>query len=90
MYAEDWDEPMISCIRWVSELVAIAGGDACFPELSVQAGGRERIVADATEGDRRQPHIIMGTWCGKKFLAGKGSGAARMGSDTRGPHRRRA
>jgi iron complex transport system substrate-binding protein len=67
VYFEEWDDPMISCIRWVSELLAIAGGDDCFPELSLQQGGRGRIIADPMEVVRRRPDIIMGSWCGKKF-----------------------
>jgi iron complex transport system substrate-binding protein len=67
VYFEEWDEPPISCIRWVSELVGIAGGDDCFPELSRQALGKHRIVADAGEIVRRNPDIVVGSWCGKKF-----------------------
>jgi iron complex transport system substrate-binding protein len=67
VYFEEWDEPQISCIRWVSELIAIAGGDDCFPELAAQPLGRDRIVADALEVPRRAPDIILGSWCGKKF-----------------------
>jgi iron complex transport system substrate-binding protein len=67
VYFEEWDEPLISGIRWVSELIGIAGGDDCFPELSVQALGRQRIIADAAEVPRRAPDIIFGSWCGKKF-----------------------
>lgn len=67
VYFEEWDEPMISAIRWVSELVAIAGGDDVFPELAVQAMGRDRIVVDAMEPVRRAPEVIFGSWCGKKF-----------------------
>jgi len=67
VYFEEWDEPMISAIRWVSELVALAGGDDIFPELARQAMGRDRIVADALEPVRRAPEVIIGSWCGKKF-----------------------
>jgi len=67
VYFEEWDDPMISAIRWVSELIAIAGGDDCFPELSTQQSGRNRIVADSAEVVRRQPDLIIGSWCGKKF-----------------------
>jgi iron complex transport system substrate-binding protein len=67
VYFEEWDEPMISCIRWVSELIGVAGGDDCFPELSVQQGGKGRIIADPQEVVRRQPDLILGSWCGKKF-----------------------
>jgi iron complex transport system substrate-binding protein len=67
VYFEEWDEPPISCIRWVSELVGIAGGDDCFPELAKQSLGKDRIVRDAQEIVRRNPDIVVGSWCGKKF-----------------------
>ena len=67
VYFEEWDEPQISCIRWVSELIGIAGGDDCFPELAAQSLGKDRIIADALEVPRRAPDIIFGSWCGKKF-----------------------
>ena len=67
VYFEEWDEPMISGIRWVSELVEIAGGEDCFPELSSQSLAGNRIIADPMEVVRRQPDIIIGSWCGKKF-----------------------
>jgi iron complex transport system substrate-binding protein len=67
VFFEEWDEPPISGIRWVSELVDIAGGADCFPELAVQALGKDRIVADPQEIVRRNPDIVVGSWCGKKF-----------------------
>jgi iron complex transport system substrate-binding protein len=67
VYFEEWDEPPISCIRWVSELIGIAGGEECFPELAAQALGRDRIIADPLEVPRRAPDVILGSWCGKKF-----------------------
>jgi len=67
VYFEEWDEPPISAIRWVSELTAIAGGDDCFPELALQSLGKNRIIADPMEIVSRQPDIIIGSWCGKKF-----------------------
>lgn len=67
VYFEEWDEPMISGICWVSELIAIAGGADCFAELGQQALAGERIIADPLEVVRRQPDIIIGSWCGKKF-----------------------
>lgn len=67
VYFEEWDEPLISGIRWVSELIGIAGGDDCFPELSAQPLGRQRIIADPAEVARRTPDVILGSWCGKKF-----------------------
>ena len=67
VYFEEWDEPMISAIQWVSQLVGVAGGDDVFPELATQRMGRGRIVADALEPARRAPDVIVGSWCGKKF-----------------------
>ena len=67
VYFEEWDEPMISAIRWVSELITLAGGDDIFPELAVQSMGRDRVIADAMEPVRRAPDLIVGSWCGKKF-----------------------
>lgn len=67
VYFEEWDEPQISAIRWVSELIGIAGGDDCFPELARESLGKARIIADPLEVPRRAPDIIMGSWCGKKF-----------------------
>jgi len=67
VYFEEWDEPLISAIRWVSELIGIAGGDDCFPELACESLGRNRIIADPFEVVRRAPDIVLGSWCGKKF-----------------------
>ena len=67
IFFEEWDEPHISCIRWVSQLLGIAGGDDCFPELADQSLGKNRIIADGMEIVRRDPDIIIGSWCGKKF-----------------------
>jgi len=67
VYFEEWDEPQISAIRWVSELIGIAGGDDCFPELARESLGKNRIIADPLEVVRRSPDIILGSWCGKKF-----------------------
>jgi iron complex transport system substrate-binding protein len=67
VYFEEWDEPMISAIRWVSELVSLAGGDDVFPELALQSLGRHRVIADPLEPARRAPDLVIGSWCGKKF-----------------------
>ncbi|MFT3822097.1 MAG: helical backbone metal receptor [Rubrivivax sp.] len=67
VYFEEWDEPMISAIQWVSQLIGIAGGDDVFPELAQQRMGRDRVIADALEPARRAPELIVGSWCGKKF-----------------------
>ena len=67
VFFEEWDSPHISAIRWVSELMGMAGGDDCFPELAQQSLGKNRIIADGAEIVRRNPDIILGSWCGKKF-----------------------
>jgi iron complex transport system substrate-binding protein len=67
VYFEEWDEPMISGIRWVSELIGVAGGEDCFADNARHALGRDRIIADPGEVVRRAPDIILGSWCGKKF-----------------------
>lgn len=67
VYFEEWDGPLISGIRWVSELINIAGGEDCFPELACAHAAKQRIIADPDEVIRRQPDIIIGSWCGKKF-----------------------
>jgi iron complex transport system substrate-binding protein len=67
IYFEEWDEPMISGIRWVPELITIAGGTDCFAELSTEQSAKYRIIVDPLEVVRRAPDIIIGSWCGKKF-----------------------
>ena len=67
VFFEEWDTPHISAIRWVSELKGMAGGDDCFPELARESLGKNRIIADGAEIVRRNPDIILGSWCGKKF-----------------------
>ncbi|HET6586814.1 MAG TPA: ABC transporter substrate-binding protein [Oleiagrimonas sp.] len=67
VYFEEWDEPPITGIRWVAELVRIAGGDDVFPELAEKELGKDRILADPAEPARREPDIVIGSWCGKKF-----------------------
>ncbi|MES2971995.1 MAG: cobalamin-binding protein [Pseudomonadota bacterium] len=69
IFFEEWDTPHISAIRWVSELLTLAGGDDCFAELSTESLGKNRIIADGAEIVRRNPDIIIGSWCGKKFRA---------------------
>src|SRR5690348_8749940 len=67
VYFEEWDEPMISGIRWVAELVRIAGGDDVFPELAEQSLAKYRIIAAAAVV-AAAPDIVIGSWCGKKFV----------------------
>ncbi len=68
VYFEEWNEPLMSGIGWAAEVIEIAGGRDAFPELSVHQSARERIIADPMEVVRRAPDIIIGSWCGKKFL----------------------
>jgi iron complex transport system substrate-binding protein len=65
VFFEEWDEPLISGIRWVEELVAIAGGEPIFPELSNAGLAKDRVV-DPREVARRDPQVIFASWCGKK------------------------
>jgi iron complex transport system substrate-binding protein len=67
VYFEEWDEPQIAAIRWVAQVIEIAGGDNCFPELALKSLGKDRIIADPFE-------------CGKKF--NPGAVAARPGWET--------
>ena len=67
VYFEEWDDPPITGIRWVAELIRIAGGEDAFPELAEQSLAKHRILADSAEVIRRGPDIIMASWCGKKF-----------------------
>lgn len=74
-FFEEWDDPLISGIRWVEELVEIAGGAPIFPELRDARLGRERIV-DATDVIRRDPEVIIASWCGKRVSKAKIRGRA--------------
>jgi iron complex transport system substrate-binding protein len=71
VYFEEWDQPLISGIRWVAELIVIAGGEDCFPELSTQPQAQQRIIADPLEVVRRAPDVMIASWCGKKFSPAK-------------------
>jgi iron complex transport system substrate-binding protein len=64
VYFEEWNEPLISGIQWVEELVEIAGGEPIFPELRGAKLGKDRIV-DGAEVVRRDPEVIVASWCGK-------------------------
>jgi iron complex transport system substrate-binding protein len=66
VYFEEWDNPMISGIAWVSELIHIAGGEDAFPELAGMKSAKDRIVT-TEQVIARAPDIIIGSWCGKKF-----------------------
>jgi iron complex transport system substrate-binding protein len=65
VFFEEWDEPLISGIHWVEELVEIAGGAPIYPELAPAALARDRIV-DPADVARRDPQVIFASWCGKK------------------------
>lgn len=69
VYFEEWDAPMISAIQWVSELIALAGGDDVFAELGRMPMGRDRVIAAPLAPVHRAPDVIIGSWCGKKFRA---------------------
>ena len=78
VYFEEWDDPMISGIRWVTELIEAVGGIEVFPHLAQQKSATDRIVS-AADVIAAQPDIIIGSWCGKKFVPHKV--AARAGFD---------
>jgi iron complex transport system substrate-binding protein len=80
VYFEEWDDPLITGIRWVAELIGVAGGDDAFPELAREALAKQRILPNGDEVVRRAPDIIMGSWCGKRFRPERV--AARSGWDT--------
>jgi len=66
VFFEEWDDPLISGIRWVEELVEIAGGAPLFPELAGARLAKDRIV-DPADVARRDPQVIFASWCGKKM-----------------------
>lgn len=71
VYFEEWDDPLICGIRWVGELIEIAGGENCFADLAARPAARERIIADPREVVRRAPEVMIASWCGKKFSPAK-------------------
>jgi len=64
VYFEEWPDPLVTGIRWVSEVIEIAGGRDIFPELREGRAARERTVS-ADEVARRDPDIVLASWCGK-------------------------
>jgi iron complex transport system substrate-binding protein len=70
VYFEEWDEPMISGIGWVSQLIEAAGGIDVFAGLSTRKSAKERIVS-VEQVIAAQPDIIIGSWCGKKFVSAR-------------------
>lgn len=67
VYFEEWNDPLITGIRWASELIEIAGGEDCFAELAHYPSAKDRILANSDIVIDRMPDIIIGSWCGKKF-----------------------
>lgn len=78
VFFEEWDEPIISGIRWVSELVGIAGGDDIFPELAAQPLARNRILLPEAIPPRA-PEVILASWCGKKVVPARIAGRPGWG-----------
>jgi len=70
VYFEEWDDPLISGICWVSELIEIAGGDDVFAELRTRKSAKDRIVAPS-DVVAAAPDIILASWCGKKVVPRK-------------------
>jgi iron complex transport system substrate-binding protein len=66
VFFEEWHDPIISGIRWVGELIEIAGGEELFPELRAYPDAKRRIL-DPNEVARRNPELVIGSWCGRKF-----------------------
>jgi iron complex transport system substrate-binding protein len=67
VWFEEWDDPLISGIGWVSELIGIAGGEDVFPELAAQKAARDRILMP-DQVAARAPDVILASWCGKKVV----------------------
>lgn len=80
VYFEEWDEPMISGIQWVCELIRMAGGDDLFPARAQASLAKDRILADGGPVIAGAPDLILGSWCGKKFQPARVAG--RAGWDT--------
>ncbi|HZY05564.1 MAG TPA: ABC transporter substrate-binding protein, partial [Anaeromyxobacteraceae bacterium] len=78
VFFEEWPDPLISGIRWVSELVELAGGEDVCAESRASQGARGRIY-DPREVARRDPEAVVASWCGRK--ARRESIAARPGWD---------
>jgi len=68
VYFEEWNNPLISGSRWVSQLIEIAGGKDCFEELSHHKDARSRMISNEAEVIRRNPDIIIASWCGKRVI----------------------
>lgn len=70
VYFEEWNDPYMACIQWVSELIELAGGINCCKDLSIHPDGKSRIIADPQRIIDAQPDIIIASWCGRKFRPG--------------------
>lgn len=79
VYFEEWDSPQISAIQWVAELIRVAGGIDVFPDRAEKSLARDRILEDPQEVVRRDPEIVIGSWCGKKFRPEQVSSRAGWG-----------
>jgi len=73
VWFEEWDDPLISGIGWVSELIAIAGGQDIFPDLAAEPLARNRILLPH-QVLAREPEVILASWCGKKVVPGRIAG----------------
>lgn len=71
VYFEEWFDPLITGIEWVADLIDIAGGENCFPEMTGQSLAKNRIIADSSQVIEEAPEIIFASWCGKKFKKNK-------------------
>jgi len=67
VYFEEWDDPIISGIGWVSELIEIAGGEDVLPKLRFQQAAKDRIISPDTVRDAA-PDVILASWCGKRVV----------------------
>lgn len=67
VYFEEWDDPPITGIGWVHELIEIAGGEDCFADRAARGDAKGRIIEDPAEVIAREPDLIIGSWCGKRF-----------------------
>jgi iron complex transport system substrate-binding protein len=70
VYFEEWDDPLISGIGWVSELIGLAGGDDIFPQLAKEKSAKDRIIAPEAV-IAAAPDVILASWCGKKVVPDK-------------------
>ena len=90
VYFEEWDDPLISGIGWVSELIEIAGGEDVLPKLRFQQAAKDRIILpDVVRA--AAPDVILASWCGKKVVPDQDQAAAgleRYSGGARRPHRR--